>query len=529
MSSTEIIKKVIEESDKFKTIRLNRKTNKIEICTDKEYEEFLNIYYDDLLMLCKDTWEGTKFKRSDIKDVVQIWAREHQYTPKESTENNERPDWYQHLEVNDKGKIIHSANNIYNLLKYHPQWADKWSYNEFTQYENYNETMIDDKMVSVWTVDVEKYLHWTSKNYIIDSFTKLCLEKSFNPFKNALNNIVWDGRERAETLFIDFLGVEDTPLNRSMTKKWLYAMIKRLFEPGCDFDNMLIIYDEAQGTGKTKLMKRLVQCLGVSYGYDTSISCSLDKDNIDKLNKTWVAANDELASFIKSDAEKAKQFISINEDNARLSYARRSRTFKRHCVFYGTTNIEFFLKDYTNIYERRYWVMDAHGVKHEKEWWEEHLPDSYLQQVLAEMYYLYRTNPTYNYSMLSLEEDNLLTAVQAKHKTLNNDDVLIEKIRLVLDKKYDTTAFDTYEMFKNKANSEYIPVGEETQMFFGQKFDDKFELLNKIPTIWIKTYIAETFKRDLTTNYLSQVMLRLGWKYNKCRYNGKATNGYERV
>ena len=535
MNTVEIIKDVIEKSDVFKTIRLNKKTNKIEICINEEWDEFLNIYYNDLLNLCKEKWSDNKFKIGDIKDVVTIWSREHQYTPEETSENdtdgknNNKPEWYQYLEVNDKGKIIHSANNIYNLLKYHPQWKDKWSYNDFTQYENYNGQMIDDRIVSVWNVDVEKCLTYTSKNYIIDSFIKLCLEKSFNPFKDALNNIVWDGVERAETFFIDFLGVEDTKLNRSMTKKWLYAMIKRLYEPGCDFDNMLVIYDENQGTGKSKLMKRLVQCLGVPYGYDTSISCGLDKDNIDKLTKTWVAAIDELTSFMKSAPEKTKQFISISEDTARLSYARRSRTFKRHCVFYGTTNIDYFLKDYTNVYERRYWVMDAHGERREKEWWDKNCPDSYLQQVLAEMYYFYRSNPNYNYSMLTVEEDNLLIEVQAKHKTLNNDDVLIEKIRTLLDKKYDITIFDSYEIFKSKATTDYVPVGEETQKFFDITLNDKTYIIDKLPVIWLKTFIAENFKRDLTTNYLSQIMLRLGWKYNKLRYNGNSINCYERI
>ena len=138
MNTVEIIKDVIEKSDIFKTIRLNKKTNKIEICINEEWDEFLNIYYNDLLNLCKEKWSDNKFKIGDIKDVVTIWSREHQYTPEETSENdtdgknNNKPEWYQYLEVNDKGKIIHSANNIYNLLKYHPQWKDKWSYNEFT-------------------------------------------------------------------------------------------------------------------------------------------------------------------------------------------------------------------------------------------------------------------------------------------------------------------------------------------------------------------------------------------------------------
>ena len=131
--------------------------------------------------------------------------------------------------------------------------------------------------------------------------------------------------------------------------------------------------------------------------------------------------------------------------------------------------------------------------------------------------------------MLNVEEDNLLIEVQAKHKTLNNDDVLIEKIRTLLDKKYDITIFDSYEIFKSKATNEYVPVGEETQKFFDITLNDKTYIIDKLPVIWLKTFIADNFKRDLTTNYLSQIMLRLGWKYSKSRYNGNSINCYERI
>ena len=98
-----------------------------------------------------------------------------------------------------------------------------------------------------------------------------------------------------------------------------------------------------------------------------------------------------------------------------------------------------------------------------------------------------------------------------------------------MDKKYDITIFDSYEIFKSKATTDYVPVGEETQKFFDITLNDKTYIIDKLPVIWLKTFIADNFKRDLTTNYLSQIMLRLGWKYNKSRYNGNSINCYERI
>ena len=52
-----------------------------------------------------------------------------------------------------------------------------------------------------------------------------------------------------------------------------------------------------------------------------------------------------------------KTFLSLNTDCARLAFERNTRTFKRHCVFIGSTNDETFLRDSTSSVERRFWVI----------------------------------------------------------------------------------------------------------------------------------------------------------------------------
>ncbi len=45
------------------------------------------------------------------------------------------------------------------------------------------------------------------------------MQNAYHPVRDYLNKISWDGHKRLEKLFIKYLGVEDTEVNRTTTKK----------------------------------------------------------------------------------------------------------------------------------------------------------------------------------------------------------------------------------------------------------------------------------------------------------------------
>lgn len=525
MKATEIIYETINKNDTFKTICLNTKTNKIEI----NGEEILSLDYDDILDTCKAEYPDTKFTKQVIKDIVTKYAREHKYEPAKPAINYS--DWYAKLEIDENGKPLKTLNNVINFFENYPLYKDKFYYNEFTAYEEYNNDLIRDYHISEFRRVCEKEIGIDSKDKVECAVQCLTHQNTFNPFKDALNEILWDGEERAENFFIKFIGVHDTILNRSMTMKWFYAMMKRLYEPGCAFDNMLIIYDAKQGTGKSKIMERLVYSLGIDYGYNTSISCdNRDKDNVDKLNKTWVVGIDEMNNFLKVNPEQTKQFLAQSTDQARLSYAKRSEVYKRHCVFYGNSNLEYFLKDYTSQFERRYWIMEADGIVHDSNWWKENLTNEYCRQVLAEIKYFYDNNPDFNYNTLDKNEEEELTEIQYKHKTLNNDELLQYNILKILNKVYPKTEFDNYEEFKKDALDDLITtIDTNTSKFFGEDEEgDTIGHINKLPVKWLKMYVEEQLKRAVSTQYITS-LIRKEWSYDKQKYNGNTMNCYIRL
>jgi len=524
MTSKEIIIDIINNDERFKSIQLNTRTNKIEI--DKE--EILSMDYDDIFEECKSQYPDTKFTKATVKDIVKKYAREHKYEPKFSKTG--MSSWYAALDFDDNGKVIKNLDNVIGFFENHPNFKDKFFYNEFTSYETYNDELIRDYNISEFRVICEREIGFESKDKIECAVQYLTHRNSFNPFKDKINELLWDGEERFVTFFIKFIGVHDIPLNRSMTKKWFYAMMKRLYEPGCPFDNMLIIYDAKQGTGKSKIIQRLIESLGINYGYDTSITCdNKDKDNVDKLNRTWIVGIDEMNEFLKKNPEQTKQFLAQTFDTARLSYAKRSEQYLRHCVFYGNSNIEYFLKDYTSNFERRYWVMEADGEVHDKQWWDENLTDEYCQQVLAEIKYFYDNNPNFNYTNLSVEETEELRKVQFRHKTLNNDDLLQYKILEMLNKVYSKNEFNNYnEFFKEAIDMSICAIDENTAEFFGETNGRLVGKIDRIPVKWVKMYAEEALKRNVSTQYIT-ALIEETWKYKMARYNKVPTNCYCRL
>ena len=167
----------------------------------------------------------------------------------------------------------------------------------------------------------------------------------------------WDGVPRVEKMFHTFMGAEDCELYSAMAKKWMVAAVKRAYEPGCKFDNMIILQGP-MGIGKSNFCEKLSVrpdwfCPNVILG---------DKDGLLQVASSWIVNMDELSSYTRKDSATAKSFITMTFDQFRSPYGHFTQTVKRHCVFIGSTNEKTFLKDETSMIERRYWVVKCTGT-----------------------------------------------------------------------------------------------------------------------------------------------------------------------
>ena len=135
------------------------------------------------------------------------------------------------------------------------------AYNELTQTIEviFDEKKIDygDDESELLRMEIEKRFNLKVKKVDLQTAVVCAGYKfKYHPIKTKILSEDWDGIPRAESFFIDVLGVEDNVYNRECTRKWLLAGIYRLFEPGTKFDEMLIIHGE-QGLKKTTTFEKL--------------------------------------------------------------------------------------------------------------------------------------------------------------------------------------------------------------------------------------------------------------------------------
>ena len=221
------------------------------------------------------------------------------------------------------------------------------------------------------------YGTFSARNYDI-AVTKAVDDRSYHPIREYFETLPdWDGVERADTLLVDYLGAEDTPYVRAVTRKELCAAYCRVYHPGIKFDSMIVLNGD-QGIGKSTLIAKLG---GEWYSDSLNLSDMNDKTAAEKLQGYWIMEIGELAGMRKADLDKVKAFISRQDDKYRASFGRRVTPHPRQCVFFGTTNSQNgYLRDITG--NRRYWNVKVPGNGKYKPW---DMDEDTVKQVWAEV------------------------------------------------------------------------------------------------------------------------------------------------
>lgn len=283
----------------------------------------------------------------------------------DSSADDDTADWRDDLEYKVNSDILkNTINNYLIVLNNDPMLKDKFAYNAFAERKEIFGAVPWDSTNErrMWTDADSNGLYWYMEQAYnqagrgnIDSALSLYMSQhSFNEVQDFINSLSWDGVKRLDTLFIDYLGAEDTPYVRSVTRKMFVAAIARAMTPGVKFDNMLILVGP-QGVGKSTILSKMAK------GWFNDSICSFEgKDAAELLQGIWLVEISELDAFRRSETSRIKQFLSLNSDIFRAAYARNAEERKRRCVFFGTTNTNDFLRDPTG--ERRFWPVDTNVI-----------------------------------------------------------------------------------------------------------------------------------------------------------------------
>lgn len=180
--------------------------------------------------------------------------------------------------------------------------------------------------------------------------TNEAMRNRFHPVLDYLDKLKWDGVKRLDTWVKDYMGGKDDPYTRAVGRLFLLAAVRRVRQPGCKFDELLIL-ESKQGMDKSGALKALAVR---EEWFTDSISLSVDdKQIIELITGKWIVEFPELKGMKGSDIEHHKAVLSRQVDRARLSYGRFVTEVPRQCVFGSTTNFERYLRDTTG--NRRFW------------------------------------------------------------------------------------------------------------------------------------------------------------------------------
>lgn len=318
----------------------------------------------------------------------------------DTSEEEQEQEWISELEVDRKGDLHSSHSNIKLILEKDHRLKGCFAFDEFKcrkiVMRNLPWRKVTNDSRYLKDEDEQNLIIYLSSRYGIlnRANTKEVLDthiaaKAFHPIRDYLNKLNWDGTDRLETMLIDYLGANDTPYIRAVTRKTLVAAIARVMNPGCKFDYVLTLVGE-EGKGKSTLFAQLGQ-QWFSDSFNFGMLQGQGNKAYEQLAGAWIIEVGELVGLRKAEAEAVKSFISKREDTYRISYGRNLSTFQRQNIFVASTNIKPFLKEANG--HRRWWPVEIEQQSPAKDVFTD-LSKQEIDQLWAEAAELYRAGET---------------------------------------------------------------------------------------------------------------------------------------
>lgn len=427
----------------------------------------------------------------------------------EAFDEGEDTEWLSQLSMTPKGKVEPTIDNAFIIITHDPEVRGKYYFDEFRERPvvcgDLPWIKFCDRASEVWVdSDDAGVRRLVEKKYDIDSLSKIrdavdlaMLKLKRHPVRDYLTGLVWDGSKRADSVFIDYLGADDTAYVREVTRRALLGAVARIMSPGCKHDHILVLVGP-QGCRKSTTLAKL----GKQWFSDSLYTLS-GKDAYEQLQGYWIIEMGEMAATRKAELEQIKQFISKQSDNFRSAYARRTQEHPRQCAFFGSTNDEEFLRDPTG--GRRFWpvVVTEEGRKRANG-----LTEEIVDQIWAETVTRYNAGEQW---YLGESAEAMAREAQSAHTEQNGKQGVIENfLETLLPENWDERDLDARLMFYNGGFG-----GDEK----GTERRDRVCALE----IW-----AELFKGDMRTYTQAQAreitgILRQikGWKFYGSVYCGK--------
>jgi hypothetical protein len=216
--------------------------------------------------------------------------------------------------------------------------------------------VLDDGAVDRIWLQIEQSFHFCPARglflTVINDTAKL---NSFHPVCDYLDSLRWDGVPRIDQWLTTYGGAADNDYTSAVGAIVLIAAVRRVRQPGCKFDEMLVLEQPKQGTDKSSALAILaVKTEWFSDDLPLNIQ---GKAVIEALRGRWIIEAAELSGMRRADIEHLKGLLSRQVDRARMSYDRLVSEVPRQSIPIGTTNSLEYLRDTSG--NRRFWPVQV--------------------------------------------------------------------------------------------------------------------------------------------------------------------------
>lgn len=198
----------------------------------------------------------------------------------------------------------------------------------------------DPALTRIWMA--YNYNFTPSKDDIHDALIYTAKCNRYHPVRDYLESLVWDSKPRLNTwLAKAFESTENKRYLELIGPMILIGSVARIIKPGCQMDNVTIL-EGKQGKGKSTAIRILFG----DWFTDAPLPIG-DKDAYQVIQGKWGCEVAELDSFHKAEVTTLKRFFTQQIDRFRPSYGRVAQDHPRQTIFFGTTNNDVYLRDYT--------------------------------------------------------------------------------------------------------------------------------------------------------------------------------------
>lgn len=414
--------------------------------------------------------------------------------------------WLESMDIDKRGNFLPTANNIGLILENDPRLKGCFAYDLFNERkalprmppwrkDGDTEPFIrDDDEAGLRVYMAGERWGIEARQKVADGLELICRRNAFHPVRDYFDGLRWDGTERLDRLLVDYLGAEDTELNRTVTRLIFTAAVYRTYEPGTKFDQMVVLVGR-QGCGKSTLIERMA----VKREWFSNSLPSPDKpeEAARHLRGKFIIEIGELVGFRKAEVEAIKNFLSKTADDFHAPYGKNDVHRPRQCVFFATTNEETFLRDSSG--ERRYWPVRVAVDEPRYNLWDDLTPET-VGQLWAEAIHYYKRRISL---VLPRDLGKAMEAVQEEYKEVDEwQGIIAEYLDRKLPADWPTLGQEQRRnYFLSDADPTYQPATMERRRVCVA------EVMNECPNL------GTVYKDKWTANRIGKILNNLkGWK-----------------